>query len=202
MSRPKEREQAILKAAAAVFGLRGFHEASIGEIADAAQIGKGTVYEYFLSKNALLLAVIDDCFEQYYSELTVRLSKSRSFYEQLTQFMRHSQDIIRQNLKIADLMLRCDGEGLNGEMKVVVHEKILKLRRQVVQKLQGVFEQGRLEGLIGDADLEFASDLFLDMVVRLAMRSVGYSGTVENSSQEQEKLTALLLNGIGTGQRG
>jgi TetR/AcrR family fatty acid metabolism transcriptional regulator len=202
MSRPKEREQDILKAAAEVFGLRGFHEASIGDIADAAQIGKGTVYEYFSSKNALLLAVMDDSFTRYYAELNASLTRGQGFKDQLSVFIRHNQEIIRHNLKMADMMLRCDGGGLNGEMKVLVHEKILDLRSKVVRRLQDIFEQGRAEGFIGDADLEFASDLFLNMVVRFAMRSVGYSDIAEDSSQEQEKLIALLLNGIGTGQRG
>lgn len=47
---------AIIAAATAAFTRDGFAQARIGDIADAAAVGKGTVYEYFASKEELLLA--------------------------------------------------------------------------------------------------------------------------------------------------
>jgi len=49
----------ITEAAAAVFAERGFRSARVADIAERAGIGKGTVYEYFRSKEDLFLAVFD-----------------------------------------------------------------------------------------------------------------------------------------------
>jgi len=52
----ESKRAAVIAAATAAFGREGFANARIGDIADAAGVGKGTVYEYFASKEDLLLA--------------------------------------------------------------------------------------------------------------------------------------------------
>jgi AcrR family transcriptional regulator len=51
-------EAAILRAAASLITRKGFENTSIEDIADRAEVGVGTVYNYFGSKNALLLALM------------------------------------------------------------------------------------------------------------------------------------------------
>ena len=51
-------EAAILRAAASLITRNGFENTSIEDIADRAEVGVGTVYNYFGSKNALLLALM------------------------------------------------------------------------------------------------------------------------------------------------
>jgi len=53
----EERQQVILGAALEVFAERGFTAATIEEIARTAGLGKGTVYQYFESKEDLFFAV-------------------------------------------------------------------------------------------------------------------------------------------------
>lgn len=59
MSR-EEREAVMLRAAGAVFAARGFHAASMDEIADRVGVSKPMVYSYFGSKEALYFAYIED----------------------------------------------------------------------------------------------------------------------------------------------
>jgi AcrR family transcriptional regulator len=59
--RRKERtRQDILRAAEQVLAERGFYEAKISDIAAAADIGVGTVYLHFDTKEALFEAVVED----------------------------------------------------------------------------------------------------------------------------------------------
>jgi AcrR family transcriptional regulator len=51
-------ETAILRAAASLITRKGFEHTSIEDIAGRAEVGVGTVYNYFGSKNALLLALM------------------------------------------------------------------------------------------------------------------------------------------------
>jgi AcrR family transcriptional regulator len=57
-AREEKRDQ-IIRAAAKVFGSKGYARTLIAEVAAEAGVGKGTVYEYFDSKTALFLAVFD-----------------------------------------------------------------------------------------------------------------------------------------------
>ncbi len=52
------KRAAILKAAQTVFTEKGFHRATIKEIAAKADVADGTVYNHFKDKNALILALL------------------------------------------------------------------------------------------------------------------------------------------------
>ncbi|MEV5708528.1 TetR/AcrR family transcriptional regulator [Actinoallomurus sp. NPDC052274] len=54
---PDDRREDILRAGQEVFGSIGFTAATIGDLTDAAEIGKGTFYLYFDSKDHLLGAL-------------------------------------------------------------------------------------------------------------------------------------------------
>jgi len=53
------RRSQILEAAARVFAEKGFHRATIRDVAEAAGIADGTIYNYFENKDALLLRLLD-----------------------------------------------------------------------------------------------------------------------------------------------
>ena len=55
------RRRAMLDAAQAVFAEKGYDDATLDEIAERAEFGKGTLYNYFEDgKKGILLAVFDD----------------------------------------------------------------------------------------------------------------------------------------------
>lgn len=53
------RRKAILDAAGQIFARKGYANARIIEVAEAASVGKGTIYEYFRSKEDLFFAVFE-----------------------------------------------------------------------------------------------------------------------------------------------
>lgn len=57
--RRAQTTQRLLDAAAVVFARRGFHAATVDEIADTASYTKGAVYANFAGKQALFLALLD-----------------------------------------------------------------------------------------------------------------------------------------------
>ena len=62
--RGRRTQQAILDAAAAEFGDRGFHEASISGITRRAGVALGSFYTYFDSKDAVFRALVRHMSEQ------------------------------------------------------------------------------------------------------------------------------------------
>jgi AcrR family transcriptional regulator len=64
-----DKRTAIVAAAIPVFATEGFEKARIADIAAAARVGKGTVYEYFRSKEELLLAACIAACQRYQAEV-------------------------------------------------------------------------------------------------------------------------------------
>jgi AcrR family transcriptional regulator len=56
--RHDKTQSAILRATAALIAKKGFAQTSVEDIAQRAEVGVGTVYNYFGSKNSLLLALM------------------------------------------------------------------------------------------------------------------------------------------------
>lgn len=53
----QRKQQAILEAALKTFSTKGYADARIAEVAQAAHVGKGTIYEYYQSKEDLFFGV-------------------------------------------------------------------------------------------------------------------------------------------------
>jgi TetR/AcrR family transcriptional regulator, repressor for uid operon len=55
--RVRDRREAIIEAAAALFARRGFSDTSMADIVSASGVATGTVYRYFANKDAVVMAV-------------------------------------------------------------------------------------------------------------------------------------------------
>ncbi|HVB92343.1 MAG TPA: TetR/AcrR family transcriptional regulator [Acidimicrobiales bacterium] len=62
--RRQQTRQYLLQAAAEVFAARGFHEATLDEVAAAAGFTKGAVYSNFKNKEDLFLALLEEAYDQ------------------------------------------------------------------------------------------------------------------------------------------
>jgi TetR/AcrR family fatty acid metabolism transcriptional regulator len=65
----ESKRRQILKAALGVFARRGLKDFKIIEVARAAGVGKGTIYEYFPSKDELIVG----CFSQFLADFSRHL---------------------------------------------------------------------------------------------------------------------------------
>lgn len=63
-TRLEQRESDIMAAATRLFAEEGFHGTSTRKIAAAAGVSEGTLFHYYGTKNVLLLAILDDFYEQ------------------------------------------------------------------------------------------------------------------------------------------
>jgi AcrR family transcriptional regulator len=69
MSDGKDKRQQIMQGAERVFTDRRFHEITMDEIAQAAAVGKGTIYRYFETKEDLYSATVLHVVENLAAEL-------------------------------------------------------------------------------------------------------------------------------------
>src|SRR5437867_10136200 len=65
MQRPSEvKRRKISDTAARLFAAKPFHKVRLDDVAAAAQVGKGTLYIYFKSKEDLYVSLVGDGFSQ------------------------------------------------------------------------------------------------------------------------------------------
>jgi TetR/AcrR family transcriptional regulator, fatty acid metabolism regulator protein len=87
-TRGEMRRHAIMQAAAEVFGEKGYGGATISEIAGKAGIAEASIYQYFKSKEDLLLSVPGNWFDELAEELERVFSGRLNAYERLVYLLR------------------------------------------------------------------------------------------------------------------
>jgi AcrR family transcriptional regulator len=79
----ESRREEIVQAATKVFFDKGLQSATMDEIAEAAELSKGTLYLYYKSKEDLYLAVMNFGFDILHDMFTEALTKTTTVIEQL-----------------------------------------------------------------------------------------------------------------------
>ncbi len=87
-TRGELRRRAIMEVASEVFGKKGYGGATISEIAGKAGIAEASIYQYFRSKEQLLLSVLGDWFIDLADELERVFSGELNPCEQLRYLLR------------------------------------------------------------------------------------------------------------------
>lgn len=77
----KEKRELILQSVLELFMEEGINGLKVSRIAAHAEIGKGTVYEYFKSKEELFLGAVEYGIAQLGETVTTKLKKSITFQE-------------------------------------------------------------------------------------------------------------------------
>ena len=73
--RATERRQQLLAAALEVFSEQDFDEVSVDEIADAAGVSHGLIFQYFGTKKDLYVAIVEPLIEQFRARIQPDLSQ-------------------------------------------------------------------------------------------------------------------------------
>ena len=163
---PKDRRRErtrkeILAAAAEVFARKGFHEATIQEIARVAALSAGSLYNYFDNKEALFSDLMDDVHESF-EKILVPPPPELDFDDQLRQVVatlfRFGEEY-RDHFRFFMLLHWSGGLSLGRDMGIKSQAQQEMLGRYVFGLLVAAKERGQLDF----ADPETATLLVLPL---------------------------------------
>mgnify|MGYP000164960247 CR=1 FL=1 len=84
----REKREKIIHCAVDLFAEKGFADTTVKEIADAAHIGKGTIYEYFDSKEEILMSAFRYYVSRGVKTISAELRDATEPEEIITAFLR------------------------------------------------------------------------------------------------------------------
>ncbi len=100
-----DKRPRLVEAATAVFAQKGYASTRVADIAEHAGVGKGTVYEYFSSKEELLFAVFESINIDISSRMKLALSEGVSASETLLDLLRLGAEVISAQVDLTPVML-------------------------------------------------------------------------------------------------
>jgi AcrR family transcriptional regulator len=146
VDRDKKRSE-IAQKSIEVLAKRGFQATTIQEIADAAGLGKGTVYHYFKTKEEILSAVSEEILhemERSFGAALLRIDKPMEKLSALIEeALRVTKDVEYLFIVYTELwLMNLRGDHYNDYMSVIknLHEDLKKLTA-------GMIDEGKKQGL-------------------------------------------------------
>ena len=146
--RGADKREAILQAALELFVERGFHGTAVPEVADRAGVGAGTIYRYFVSKEAL----VNELYQRHKQAISTRVlrdfplaASAREQYGALWRRMvKYAKD---EPLGFAFLELHNHGSYLDAESKAI-EERITNFGMEFIRQAQrrGDLRLARIDG--------------------------------------------------------
>lgn len=127
----------ILMAAKDVFESKGFHDAKIAEIAVQADVGKGTVYEYFDSKQNLFEEMILFIMEAGFNHMNRLIDEKDDPIEKLRVIADIETEIIKEHGQLFSVVIE-RMYSASDELK----SKFIETRIYLLDKLQEILEEG------------------------------------------------------------
>ncbi|MFZ5909525.1 MAG: TetR/AcrR family transcriptional regulator [Chloroflexota bacterium] len=132
----------ILDAAAQVFRQKGFHGASMADIADAVKLQKASLYHHVSSKQEILLALLDRALDLLIEQIGGVASQSLPADEKLRQMTRAYLVSLAENSDLSSVLLF---EHRSLEPKQ--HQRHVPQRDRFEALWRETVEQGLREGL-------------------------------------------------------
>jgi AcrR family transcriptional regulator len=150
------RKEELSRHAARLFAERGYHGTSIGQLAEALGVQKGSLYAHIAGKQELLHEAMLTGARAFHGALD-EIDDSLPAVEKLRLALRAHLRIVAEQLEIATVFVQ-EWRYLEGERR----EEVLAERRRYEERIRMLFREGRELGeLRSDLDEEAAALLFL-----------------------------------------
>ena len=173
--REKQRqhtEELILRAAAASFAQRGFHGASMEEIAGAVGCAPATLYGYFKSKSELWMCLLTTRLGQYLAGVELAVEPSRGYRAGLDHLVSHFCSYAERErnflLLLLEMLLAPSRGGAPDP------EQIVAVSIQYRGMVSGLMARGIEEGILAPRSPQLLATILLgsfDSILYLWLQS-------------------------------
>jgi AcrR family transcriptional regulator len=181
------RRKEIFHASVHLFLKKGFNETSMREIAEAAGIGKSTLYDYFPTKDDILLSFVEEELQSLTEHIKEITKQNVGAMEKLRQMMFAYVEYLAANedfyIKLSYQVQRLAQESL---------ERIQRKRHALQDMVSSTIEEGIREGCFRPVD-----SLLATRVIFTALTPAVYTTRPSGSRQQMmEEAFTLMLKGI------
>jgi AcrR family transcriptional regulator len=180
------RRTELTRAAARLFAEKGYHGTSIGDLAQAMGVQKGSLYAHIESKEDLLWEVAREGAERFHAALDAVLEERA--LDRIRAALRAHLRVVAEQVDTATVFVR-EWRYLDGARR----EQFLEERRRYEERWRALFREGVEHG-------ELRTDLDVETAVLLTLSAANWAYTWLRPGVDTDELadrfTMLLLDGI------
>ena len=181
------RRDELTRQAARLFAERGFHGTSMGDLADALGVQKGSLYSLTGSKQELLFETMREGARAFHDALAA-VPEEAPAAERIRLALRGHLRVVAEQLDVATVFTR-EWRYLDGPHR----EEILAERRRYEQRWRALFQEGLESG-----DLRTDVDVAAATLLVLSAANWAYTWLEPDRDTDElaDRFTGVLLDGI------
>ena len=181
------RRREVTREAARLFAQQGYHGTSIGDIAEALGVQKGSLYAHIASKEDLLYEAMCEGAEAFHAALDA-IPEDAPATEKIRLALRGHLRVVAEQLDVATVFVQ-EWRYLEGERR----EEIVAERRRYEERIRELFREGRELS-------ELRADLDEGMAALLLLSAANWAYTWLQPGRDTDELAdrffALLVDGM------
>jgi len=191
-TRSPDLRERIRDAAIRVFSNDGFHRARMTSIAQEAGVAVGTIYNYYKSKDDLLISVFEDGLQERMGFLEEMGNTSLPLRDQIQYLLESHFTQMKSKRELAELILYerfHRGSRLQG--------RILELQRKIIDRIAEILEAGITAGWLRPCNPAVVAQALFDLVQTMTACQVFSSDTEDDVlAAAPKELADLMWRGL------
>src|SRR5918998_2297004 len=181
------RRSELTREAARLFAQKGYHGTSIGDLAEAMGVQKGSLYAHIASKEDLLYATMREGADAFHAALD-GIDERLPATEKIRLALRAHLRVVAEQLDVATVFVR-EWRYLEGDR----HEEIVAERRRYEERFRALFREGRELGELR-TDLDDAAAVLL--VLSAANWAYTWLPPDADTDELADRFFAILVDGV------
>ncbi len=184
------RQEEILEKAVHLFAAHGYADTDTQFLADRLQMGKGTLYRYFRSKEELFLAAVDFGVRKLHEHVRAYVAQAADPMDAIRQGVRGYLAFFVENPEVVELMIQ-ERAIFRDQRKSTYFQR----RDVFAQQWQELYRQLIADGLLRDMPPERISNIVSELLYG-AMFTNFFSGRLPDFESQAEEIMDVVLLGI------
>jgi AcrR family transcriptional regulator len=193
--KPRKR-LSILEAAETLFNRFGLTKTGIDEIAASARVARGTIYNYFGSKEGVIRELLRHKMESFDLIMKTCIAQGSDPIEKLRLLMKKRMSFIVRNPLLADYVRSPQGGKDIGELYGEINRKAKDAVLEIIRQAQG-------NGNISVTNAERMASVLVKALKGFEKDHVESQGIIEDSTETMESdldyFVSLIIKGVKGG---
>jgi AcrR family transcriptional regulator len=181
------RKAQLTREAARLFAERGYHGTSMGHLAEALGVQKGSLYSLTGSKQELLLDAMREGARAFHAALD-EVPDDAAAAERVRLALRGHLRVVSEQIDVATVFTR-EWRYLEGEHR----DEVLAERRRYEERWRALFQEGVEKGGLR-TDLDVAAAVLL--VLSAANWAYTWLTPARDTDELADRFTAIVVDGI------
>jgi uroporphyrinogen-III synthase len=190
----KLKRERIIESATELFSRMKYHEVMMDDVAKLTSVAKGTLYNYFESKEELYSSLMKFRLQKLISSLQGKINSETNSIESLRSFVIHLYTFMMKNRSFFKIYSQEYIRTENG-----FHKEIRSLDDDLIIILKNIIQKGRSELLFNDLNEDLAVELILGSIYGSVRKGIECEYSEDEMLYDREKIFYFVLHGILAG---